>query len=65
MTLPSCNKKLSRALYLSEIEICCKFSVKFLRLSHGQGSGIMPKGLSLTRLVMAVYHENVLCLDEV
>ncbi len=45
MTLLPCNKKLSRALYLSEIEICCKFSVKFFRLCHGQGSGIMPKGV--------------------
>ncbi len=64
MTLPSCNKKLSRALYLSEREICCKFSVNFLRFSNGQRPGIMPKGVSLTRIVMAAI-KNVLCLDEV
>jgi hypothetical protein len=65
MTLPSRNKKRSRALYLSEIEICCKFSVNCFRLSHGQGAGIMPRGVWHTRIVMAVYHENILCLDEV
>ena len=65
MTLLPCSKKLSRALYLSEIEICCKFSVNFSDFLMGKGSASCQKACSSLASFMAVHHENVLCLDEV
>lgn len=46
MTLLPCNKKLSRALYLSEIETCCKFSVKFSDFLMGKSPASCQKACS-------------------